>query len=100
VPSIAATAGGLAATVVERAAALGLHAVPPDRRAPHYVGLRAGGGALPPDLAARLAARGVYVSVRGGASLRVTPHVYNTAADVDRLLDALAAELGAAGARA
>jgi selenocysteine lyase/cysteine desulfurase len=31
----------------------------------------------------------VYVSVRGGRSLRITPHVYNDAYDVERLFAAL-----------
>jgi len=45
-----------------------------------------------PEVAARLAEQKVYVSVRGD-SLRVSPHLYNTAADVDRLLEVLAALL-------
>lgn len=42
----------------------------------------------PKDLAIRLAANNVFVSVRG-ESIRVSPHLYNTANDVDRLFDAL-----------
>ena len=57
-------------------------------RAGHLLGLRLPGGA-PEDLAARLAAARVYVSVRGDA-VRVAPHVYNDEADVDRLLEVLA----------
>jgi selenocysteine lyase/cysteine desulfurase len=44
---------------------------------------------VPPELPKRLAADRVYVSVRGRSALRVTPHVYNTEADIDRLLRAI-----------
>ena len=88
VPRLADTIGALTGPLVERAAALGLEAVPPARRAPHYVGLRFPGG-VPPALPQRLAVDQVHVSVRARGALRVTPHVYNTAADIDRLLRAI-----------
>ncbi|MFN0180602.1 MAG: aminotransferase class V-fold PLP-dependent enzyme [Gemmatimonadales bacterium] len=88
VDNIAETAGALVDEIVSRTAPLGWTAVPAPLRAPHYLGLRARGG-LPTDLAARLAAAGVSVSIRGGQSLRITPHVYNDAADVDRLIEVL-----------
>jgi selenocysteine lyase/cysteine desulfurase len=72
---------------VEGARELGLEAAPDALRAGHLVGLKRPGG-YPPDVAARLAARQVFVSVRGD-SLRVSPHVYNSEADVDRLLEEL-----------
>ena len=53
-------------------------------------------GGAPRDLAARLAAAGVFVSVRGDA-VRVSPHVYNVPADVDRLLAVLAEAVPSAG---
>jgi selenocysteine lyase/cysteine desulfurase len=40
---------------------------------------------LPPELLPELAERQVYVSVRG-SSIRITPHVYNSEADIDRLV--------------
>ena len=46
------------------------------------------GPAAPPDLAARLARQNVFVSVRG-ESVRVSPHLYNTPQDVERLFAAL-----------
>ncbi len=58
------------------------------RRAGHYVGIRFPGG-LPSRAVERLAENKVFVSRRADA-LRVTPHLYNTAADRDRLLDGLA----------
>jgi selenocysteine lyase/cysteine desulfurase len=85
---IESTLSILTARVEERARDLGLEAVPAERRAGHMIGLRLGPSA-PEDLAARLAAEGVYVSVRG-RSLRVSPHLYNTEDHVERLFEALA----------
>lgn len=88
VEAVADTVGALADEIVRGGAALGLDAVPGALRARHYVGLRAR-RPLPEDIAERLAAEHVYVSVRGGQTLRVTPHVYNTADDVARFLAVL-----------
>lgn len=52
------------------------------------------GPQAPTELAARLAAEGVYASVRG-ESLRVSQHVYNTTADVERLFETLSEILNA-----
>ena len=54
------------------------------------IGMRAGdaGPAFDVALVERMAAAGVYVSVRGGA-IRVSPHLYNDEADVKRLFGAL-----------
>lgn len=90
VQRIAAAIGTLTDALVARAAGLGLEAVPSRLRAPHYVGLRFPGG-VPPELSRRLATDRVYVSVRSRGALRVTPHVYNTEADIDRLIAAIAA---------
>ncbi|MCU0990215.1 MAG: aminotransferase class V-fold PLP-dependent enzyme [Xanthomonadales bacterium] len=81
------TAGALADEIVERVRPLGLTALSRELRAPHYLGLQLASG-LPPDLLPKLAQRKVFVSVRGSA-IRVTPHVYNTEADVERLVAAL-----------
>ena len=48
------------------------------------------------NVAVILAAAGVFVSVRGDA-VRVSPHVYNVAADVDRLLEVLAEAVPGSG---
>jgi selenocysteine lyase/cysteine desulfurase len=72
-------------------AELGLDSVPADRRAGHYLGLRFG-GAVPEGLPAKLAAEKVFVSVRG-RSMRVTPHVYTTDSDIERLFRVLRAAL-------
>lgn len=78
--------GALTAGIEERARERGF-GVPEGPRAAHMIGLHLGPDA-PGDLAARLAAERVYVSVRG-RSLRVSPHLYNTEDDVDRLFRAL-----------
>ena len=74
------------------AAALGLLAPHPRFRSSHLMGLRLPEGADPRSLVTELAARSVYVSVRGN-SVRVSAHMWNTQDDVDRLLEGLAAWL-------
>lgn len=56
-------------------------------RAPHLFCIGFPGG-TPIDLAERLAASQVYVAPRLGR-LRVSPHVYNDEADIDRFVDVL-----------
>jgi selenocysteine lyase/cysteine desulfurase len=87
-PALQATLRGLTGRVAEGARALGLETPPEAHRVGHLVGLRRRGG-YAPDVAPRLAAQNVFVSVRGD-NLRVSPHLYNTPADVDRLLEVLA----------
>jgi selenocysteine lyase/cysteine desulfurase len=88
---IAATLATKTAAIADRAAALGLSSTPPQLRAGHYLGLQFPCKA-PQDLPERLAKEGVYVSLRGD-SLRVTPHLYNDDADIDRLFAVLEASL-------
>lgn len=88
VGSIEATLAAGTRDIAARAARLGLGSAPADLRAGHFLGLRFPGGALPAGLLDALAAERVHVSVRG-ASMRVTPHLYNTEEDVDRLFAAL-----------
>jgi selenocysteine lyase/cysteine desulfurase len=89
VEPVAETLTARTGDIARRAAALGLRALPETERAGHFLGLRFSGG-LPPTLPEALAARRVFVSVRGDA-MRVTPHVYNSDDDVERLFEALAA---------
>jgi selenocysteine lyase/cysteine desulfurase len=56
-------------------------------RVGHLVSIRPRAG-VRGDLVSALAAANVYVSVRGDA-IRVAPHVFNTEADIDRLVDVL-----------
>ena len=77
--------------IAAAAARLGLSASPAALRAGHFLGLRFPGG-IPAGLADRLAAKQIYVSVRGDA-MRVTPHLYNSDADAARLLEVLSASV-------
>ncbi|MDQ3165936.1 MAG: aminotransferase class V-fold PLP-dependent enzyme [Actinomycetota bacterium] len=86
VERVAATVEPLTAAVVNGAAAIGLpvHAEPHAR---HIVGLRLPAGS-PAAVVQGLAEAQVHVSLRG-ESLRISPYVFNTADDVERLLAAL-----------
>jgi len=88
VPEVADTIASLTSYLATGADKIGLETAPEQLRAPHLMGIRFPGG-LPSGLAESLAAQRIYVSIRGD-SVRVSPHVYNTTADCDRLLDALA----------
>lgn len=57
-------------------------------RAGHLFGMRTPAGVDPKALAQALAARQVFVSVRG-AWVRISPHLYNDNDDIEALLDAL-----------
>ena len=94
VENIAETLGTRTAAIAERARAIGLGSQPAERRAGHFLGLQFAQG-IPPGLLDTLARENVHVSVRG-SSMRVTPHLYNTDADVDRLFAALEPVLAAA----
>jgi selenocysteine lyase/cysteine desulfurase len=92
VENVSETIGGLTDLIEKEAKQRGIEAIPAEKRARHMIGLRLGPDA-PADLAARLARENVFVSVRG-ESVRVSPHVYNTEKDVERLFEVL----GRAGA--
>ena len=94
VGNIADTLSARTVAIAERARAFGLGSQPAERRAGHFLGLQFAGG-IPSGLLDALAREKVYVSVRG-SSMRVTPHLYNTDADVDRLFAALEPVLAAA----
>ncbi len=73
--------------IAEAAAERGLWAPPAGHRVGHFIGLRARAG-WPEGLVQALAAERVYVSLRSG-TLRISPHLFNTADDVDRLFRVL-----------
>jgi selenocysteine lyase/cysteine desulfurase len=88
---VAAGVGAVTGEIARRAGELGLTVPAAAERGPHMLGVE-----LPRDVAERLGARlgenGVVASVRG-SSLRLAPHLHTTPADIDRLIDALAAAL-------
>ncbi len=90
VERIAATTGRLLARLDDQLADVGVGVLPARDRVAHMTGLR-----LPPHvdrerLRAGLDDARVAVSARADA-VRVSPHVYNTPGDVDRLCEVLAA---------
>jgi selenocysteine lyase/cysteine desulfurase len=87
VTQISETAGALNRRLRASAAELGFSSPPDHLRAPHYLCLRRKAG-IPRELPDMLASEKVFVSVRG-SSVRVTPHVYNSAADGERLIACL-----------
>jgi selenocysteine lyase/cysteine desulfurase len=89
VDEVAASLREVTAEIARRVEGLGLELSNPGQRGPHMLGIE-----LPRE-AARAAQRhlsdgGVVASVRG-SSLRIAPHLHTTGADIDRLLEALAA---------
>ena len=87
VENISEKIGNLTNLIEAEAKRLGIEAVPAPIRVKHMIGLALGPEA-PKDLATRLAAENVFVSVRG-SSIRVSPHLYNTERDAERLFDSL-----------
>ncbi len=87
VAEISETSGALNRQLAAAAAELGFLSPPEPLRAPHYLCLRRSAG-IPRELPEMLAGEKVFVSVRG-SSIRVTPHVYNSASDAERLIACL-----------
>jgi len=87
VSQISETAGALNRHLANAAADLGFSAPPEPLRAPHYLSLRRK-AAIPKELPEMLAREKVFVSVRG-SSIRVTPNIYNTVEDGERLIACL-----------
>jgi selenocysteine lyase/cysteine desulfurase len=87
IAQISETAGALNRRLADAAAKLGFSAPPEPLRAPHYLSLRRK-AAIPKELPEMLAREKVFVSVRG-RSIRVTPHLYNTVEDGERLIACL-----------
>jgi selenocysteine lyase/cysteine desulfurase len=84
---ISEISGTLNRHLAQAAADLGFFAPAEPLRAPHYLALRRK-DAIPKELPEMLAKEKVFVSIRG-SSIRVTPNVYNTAEDCDRLIACL-----------
>jgi selenocysteine lyase/cysteine desulfurase len=87
VREISETSGALNRQLASAAAEMGFSAPAEPLRAPHYLALRRK-EAIPKELPEMLGREKVFVSVRGRA-IRVTPHVYNTTDDCERLIACL-----------
>jgi selenocysteine lyase/cysteine desulfurase len=81
--------GGLTRMIEAASVELGLRPVPARCRGPHMLGIGFPEG-VPPALLANLAAKRVFVSIRG-QSMRVSPHLYNDHSDVERLIHGIEA---------
>jgi selenocysteine lyase/cysteine desulfurase len=66
---------------------MGLRVAPAHTRAPHMIGVSKPGG-FKKDLPSRLAQENIFVSVRG-ESVRISPHLYTTDEDINRLFAVL-----------
>ena len=84
---VSAAIAPLSARVEDGARRLGLAPIAAEHRLPHMVGVRFPKGE-PAGLRDRLTAARVFVSLRANA-VRVAPHLYNGAGDIDRLLEVL-----------
>jgi selenocysteine lyase/cysteine desulfurase len=87
VERIARDVGVLTDRIARDALALGCTVPDAGDRVRHMLGVRPPGG-IPPELADRLAAEGVHVSIRGDV-IRVSPYLYNDEGDVERFAKAL-----------
>jgi selenocysteine lyase/cysteine desulfurase len=88
ITSIEQSLSQLTDEIAHRALDAGYLVAPREQRAKHMLGIRFPGG-LPAKLASAFAAANVHVSIRGD-SVRVSPYLYNTTADIDRLFAAIA----------
>jgi selenocysteine lyase/cysteine desulfurase len=88
IASIEQSISHLTEEIAQRAVAAGYVIAPAEQRSKHMLGIRFRSG-LPAKLATALAGAKVYVSIRGD-SVRVSPHLYNTSADIGRLFAAIA----------
>ena len=86
VAEVSGTLGEMTAAIAARLEPHGIRAA--EGRAPHFLSVTFDGG-LPEGIDQRLAQAGVHVSLRG-ETMRITPHLYNDEADIDRLVRHLA----------
>lgn len=87
VANIEASLGAANRKLADALGAIGLPCRGEAMRGAHYLGAQLPTNA-PDDITAQLSARNIHVS-RRGASLRITPHLYNTEDDTARLVEAL-----------
>jgi selenocysteine lyase/cysteine desulfurase len=88
IDTVAATLRAVTDTIIQRLTTLNLATIP-RQRGPHLLGVELPGAARAQILPALTSAR-CYAAIRG-SSLRLSPHLHTTPADIDRLTTALAA---------
>lgn len=87
VENIAQTLQAKTDVIADRAKQMGLIVAPLHARAPHMIGVSKTEG-FGDELPNLLADEKIFVSVRG-ESIRISPHLYNTDEEIERLLSAL-----------
>jgi selenocysteine lyase/cysteine desulfurase len=87
VERIQQTLGLLTAKVAQLAAGIDWAVLPREQRSAHMIGIRHARG-IPAGLPQLLHDANVFVSVRGD-SIRIAPHLYNDAGDIERLFAVL-----------
>jgi len=87
IDNIAETLAVRTGKIADKAAKIGLIIAPEPLRSPHLLGIGFPEG-IPDGLATKFAENNVFVSVRGN-SVRVSPHLFSTIADVDRLFEVM-----------
>jgi selenocysteine lyase/cysteine desulfurase len=91
IPAVTARLKFLTDGLAARVAGLPVSHLPSPLRAPNLLCLEFPGG-MPADLVVRLSQQHVHVAARVGR-MRISPHVYNDEADLDRFAEVLAASL-------
>ena len=71
----------------EKLTKLGLEITDEKQRAPHFLGVKIPNDSRN-DLLLKLSEKNIYLSERGG-TIRITPHLWNTQADFDKLISEL-----------
>ena len=87
VEHIQSSVSALTGLIARNAENLGYVTCPEEERVGHIIGIKLPKG-IPEGLGKNLAERRVYVSIRGDI-IRVSPHLYNDEADVEKLFHAL-----------
>lgn len=88
----AATLRSVTGRIESWASEHGLEPLPAAERGPHMLEVGIPASAMP-RVPARLAQDRVFAGVRGAGGLRISPHLYTTEGDLDRLFDALSRAL-------
>jgi selenocysteine lyase/cysteine desulfurase len=91
VPQISESLATVTEQIERRATSLGLEAIPASQRGPHMLGVRMPESALAAAVPA-LTDANCFAGVRG-SSLRLSPHLFTTQRDIERLFAALASVL-------
>jgi len=91
IPAVTGRLQAMTDGLASRVAGLPVRMADPRVRAPNLLCLEFPGG-MPDGLIARLAAQNVHVAARVGR-MRISPHLYNDEADLDRFADVLEAAL-------